>query len=215
MLRWLLIRSKLHCRTFFCCSNCAISSRSCASCCWLVPSPGAVDALVVTCLVWKETSVITADPCPSTLLTRTHGFINGLLRFILVKTTQSVSTLLRPSSASSVQCSYWSRHMKKQALYHMPGWLTLAKQVQTPCKLGTKSKTRRLRSALRIVVQEYGDRNWLNRPQSASDARARGRRPTVKSAYPDPQILTQCNISSNYPHNVWFFCAMRMKHKLN
>ena len=36
-----------------------------------------------------------------------------------------------------------------------------------------KSKTRRLRSALRIVIQEYGDRNGLNQPQSASDARAR------------------------------------------
>ena len=24
-------------------------------------------------------------------------------------------------------------HGKKQALYHMPGWLTLAEQVQTPC----------------------------------------------------------------------------------
>ena len=29
--------------------------------------------------------------------------------------------------------------------------------------------------------------------------RARRRRPTSKSAHPDPQILTQCNISSNYP----------------
>ena len=26
-------------------------------------------------------------------------------------------------------------------------------------ELGTKSKTRRLRSALRIVIQEYGDQN--------------------------------------------------------
>ena len=45
-------------------------------------------------------------------------------------------------------------------------------------------------------------------------ARARGRRPTLKSAYPDPQILPQCNISSNYPikhYYVWFFWVSRHK----
>ena len=47
--------------------------------------------------------------------------------------------------------------------------------------------------------QKYGERNWSNRPQSAGDARVLGQGRTFKLAYPDPQILPQCNISSNYP----------------
>ena len=39
----------------------------------------------------------------------------------------------------------------------------------------------------------------LIEPAAKRKRRARGRRPTFKSAYPDPQILSQCNISSNYP----------------
>ena len=39
----------------------------------------------------------------------------------------------------------------------------------------------------------------LIEPAAERKPRARGRRPTFKSAYPDPQILPQCNISSNYP----------------
>ena len=39
------------------------------------------------------------------------------------------------------------------------------------------------------LIEPAEERKW----------RARGRRPTCKSAYPDPQILPQCNISSNYP----------------
>ena len=39
----------------------------------------------------------------------------------------------------------------------------------------------------------------LIEPAARRKRRARGRRPTFKSAYPDPQILPQCNISSNYP----------------
>ena len=39
----------------------------------------------------------------------------------------------------------------------------------------------------------------LIEPAAEHKRRARGRRPTFKSAYPDPQILPQCNISSNYP----------------
>ena len=39
----------------------------------------------------------------------------------------------------------------------------------------------------------------LIEPAAERKRRARGRRPTFKSAYPDPQILPQCNISSNYP----------------
>ena len=39
----------------------------------------------------------------------------------------------------------------------------------------------------------------LIEPAAERKRRARGRRPTFKSAYPDPQILLQCNISSNYP----------------
>ena len=39
----------------------------------------------------------------------------------------------------------------------------------------------------------------LIEPAAERNRRARGRRPTFKSAYPDPQILPQCNISSNYP----------------
>ena len=42
----------------------------------------------------------------------------------------------------------------------------------------------------------------------AQATRARGRR-TFESAYPDPQILPQCNISSNYPLYVWFFWVSR------
>ena len=40
-------------------------------------------------------------------------------------------------------------------------------------------------------------------------ARARGRRPTFKSANPNPPILPQCNILSNYPYNVSFFWVSR------
>ena len=39
----------------------------------------------------------------------------------------------------------------------------------------------------------------LIEPAAERKRRARRRRPTFKSAYPDPQILPQCNISSNYP----------------
>ena len=39
----------------------------------------------------------------------------------------------------------------------------------------------------------------LIEPAAERKRRARERRPTFKSAYPDPQILPQCNISSNYP----------------
>ena len=39
----------------------------------------------------------------------------------------------------------------------------------------------------------------LIEPAAERKRRARGRRPTFKSAYPDPQILPQCNILSNYP----------------
>ena len=39
----------------------------------------------------------------------------------------------------------------------------------------------------------------LIEPAAERKRRARGRRPTFKSAYPDPQILPQCNISSNHP----------------
>ena len=37
------------------------------------------------------------------------------------------------------------------------------------------------------------------RPELIESAAECKRRPTFKSAYPDPQILPQCNISSNYP----------------
>ena len=39
----------------------------------------------------------------------------------------------------------------------------------------------------------------LIEPAAERKRRARGRRPTFQSACPDPQILPQCNISSNYP----------------
>ena len=39
----------------------------------------------------------------------------------------------------------------------------------------------------------------LIEPAAERKRRARGQRPTFKSAFPDPQILPQCNISSNYP----------------
>ena len=52
-------------------------------------------------------------------------------------------------------------------------------------------------------------RSELIEPAAEPKRRARGRRLTFKSAYPDPQILPQCNISSNYPYNVWFFWVSR------
>ena len=42
-------------------------------------------------------------------------------------------------------------------------------------------------------------RPGLIEPAAECKRRARRRRPTFKSAYPDPQIFPQCNISSNYP----------------
>ena len=48
----------------------------------------------------------------------------------------------------------------------------------------------------------HDSRIWrpeLIEPAAERKRRARRRRPTFKSAYPDPQILPQCNISSNYP----------------
>ena len=67
---------------------------------------------------------------------------------------------------------------------------------------------RRLRSALRIVIQEYGDRNWLNRPQSASDARAdndrRSNRPTPTHRFCHSAIFRPIT-----PYNVWFFWVSR------
>ena len=66
----------------------------------------------------------------------------------------------------------------------------------------------RLRSALRIVIQEYGGRNWSNRPQSASDARAdddrRSNRPTSTHRLCHSAIF--CPIT---PYNVWFFWVSR------
>ena len=51
------------------------------------------------------------------------------------------------------------------------------------------------------LIEPAAERKW----------RARGRRPTFKSAYPDPQILPQCNILSNYPYNVLFFWVSRLR----
>ena len=79
---------------------------------------------------------------------------------------------------------------------------------KTNWELGMKSKTRRLRSALTIVIQEYGDRNGLNRPQSASDARAdddrRANRPTPTNGFCHSAILRPIT-----PYNVWFFWVSR------
>ena len=52
-------------------------------------------------------------------------------------------------------------------------------------------------------------RPQLFEPAAERKRRPHGRRPTFKSAYPDPQILPQCNISSNYSYNVWFFWVSR------
>ena len=49
----------------------------------------------------------------------------------------------------------------------------------------------------------------LIEPAAERKRRASGRRPTFKSAFPDPQILPQCKISSNYPYNVWFFLSQQ------
>ena len=48
----------------------------------------------------------------------------------------------------------------------------------------------------------HDSRIWrpeLIEPAAERKRHARGRRPTFKSAYPDPRIFPQCNISSNYP----------------
>ena len=73
--------------------------------------------------------------------------------------------------------------------------------------LGTKSKMRRLRSALPIVKARIW-RPELIEPAAERKQRARVRR-TFKSADSDPKILPQCNISSNYPYNVWVFWVSR------
>ena len=69
--------------------------------------------------------------------------------------------------------------------------------------LGTKSKTRRLRSALRIVKARIS-----NRPQSASDARVdddgRSNRPTRTH-----RIFHSAIFHPITPYNVWFFWVSR------
>ena len=57
-------------------------------------------------------------------------------------------------------------YMKKDDPARIPKELKYVKVARS------EVKTRRLRTALRIVIQEYCDRNWSNRPQSANDARA-------------------------------------------
>ena len=58
------------------------------------------------------------------------------------------------------------------------------------------------------MVQEYGDRNWLDRPQSASDARAdddrRSNRPTPTHRFCHSAIFRPIT-----PHNVWFLWVSR------
>ena len=58
------------------------------------------------------------------------------------------------------------------------------------------------------MIQEYGDRNWLNRPQSASDARAdddwRSNRPT-----PTHRFCHSARFRPITPYNVWFFWVSR------
>ena len=49
----------------------------------------------------------------------------------------------------------------------------------------------------------------LIEPAAEHKPRAHGRRPTVKSAYPDPQILPQSNISSNYPLQCLVFLSQQ------
>ena len=52
-------------------------------------------------------------------------------------------------------------------------------------------------------------------PRRAPATRARGRRPTFKSPYPDPQILPQCNISSNYPLKCLVFLSSQTSFSQN
>ena len=51
----------------------------------------------------------------------------------------------------------------------------------------------------------------LIEPAAERKRRARRRRPTVKSTYPDPQILPQCNISSNYRLQCLVFLSQQTK----
>ena len=72
--------------------------------------------------------------------------------------------------------------------------------VRTGCSISNREPAGPGLAPFRTLTRFMQVIYWLNRPQSASDARADdGRRPTVKSANPDPQILPQCNISSKYP----------------
>ena len=60
------------------------------------------------------------------------------------------------------------------------------------------------------MIQEYGDRNWSNRPQSASDARAdddgRPNRPTPPHRFCHSAIFHPIT-----PYNVWFFWVSRYR----
>ena len=63
-------------------------------------------------------------------------------------------------------------------------------------------------SQIKYIIQEYGDRNWSNRPQSASDARAdddgRSNRPTPTHRFCHSAIFHPIT-----PYNVWFFWVSR------
>ena len=72
-----------------------------------------------------------------------------------------------------------------------------------------RSRKRVVCAALCIVIQEYGDRNWLNRPpRSASDAHAdddrRSNRPTPTHRFCHSAIFRPI-----IPYNVWFFWVSR------
>ena len=92
-------------------------------------------------------------------------------------------------------------------------WFSAKQSLESPPEVFLKVARNEVENASFAQRSAHRDsRIW--RPELIESAaerkgRARGRRPTLKSAYPHPQILPQCNISSNYPYNVWFFWVIR------
>ena len=87
-------------------------------------------------------------------------------------------------------------------------WGTEVEQSSKFCSSSVAISQIRLENPLRIVIQEYGDRNLLNRPQSASDAHAdderRSNQPTPTHRFCHSAIFRPIP-----PYNVWFFWVSR------
>ena len=83
---------------------------------------------------WSRTVVqLRASSGDAVEIFKIWSYLANRIQVFTSSTLQTGLPLFRNMWASSVQCRHWTRHMKKQALYHMPGWLTLTEQVQPPC----------------------------------------------------------------------------------